>query len=581
MSKIRALYLVLTLLPSIVSIIYVASPGAQAQGHGKQNYFAHLPDIYFSGKEDIPEAIYSFFQSSGAYPEEVVLGAVQFVRREAADKKALRLSDIERKRESVERQGRRSAVQSIVSYDQDFDGKVTREEVEAVLRERYTQSNSGRFPNDGGESRLQEDIRNVMKADMDGDGTVTLAEAANAFSARKPPIDSFDRHRQLISLDIDGDGAFSTLEAEAIVRAAFPLLDENGNGVLDAEEKRWIENRQRGRQEIQKRLKEVESISCDLPPADKTEDVTLVALIEGAIYSDVTVAGHKTLTYVTDLKISTGREKSYLVLAADSPMIWRIREGADKISKLVVVAPRGNDGAPVAGVMGIARDRVSFRTKEECVPLLRGEIGNGEDALPQAKAVILKALGKAPAVVSAHHVGAALEITEDGKVVWQDRRPLAPENPSDEFDDKVWRAHIAPHEKPLARLNSKEVISLAKPEPYIVLPTVYGVASLVKKGDLTPVPTGVTKSILRDSGRTVSIIGIETIVGTTASVEHVEMMDFRLEKDIGYFPPGLSSFHIMKFLVPHGIAVPAGDTLLECARRGADGQLRVFASRCR
>lgn len=107
----------------------------------------------------------------------------------------------------------------------------------------------------------------LKQADLNGDGSVTVAEAQQAHAQRAQAIDSNNdgnisvaeleahaaqrrqerRAQRLLKLDSNGDGVVSTAEFVAARNARVAQMDRNGDGILQAEELTHPGRRHRGR----------------------------------------------------------------------------------------------------------------------------------------------------------------------------------------------------------------------------------------------------------------------------------------------------------------------------------------------
>lgn len=144
--------------------------------------------------------------------------------------------------------------------DKDFDGQLTREEMQTLRENERTEHARKHFARmdangDGVVSEAEmlaiqsermdrhgehrEDRRAAMldRFDSDGDGVLSEAERATAREARmgKRVKDRFKTKRRKAKrprLDADGDGLISRAEYDAMGEALFTRMDANGDGVL-------------------------------------------------------------------------------------------------------------------------------------------------------------------------------------------------------------------------------------------------------------------------------------------------------------------------------------------------------------
>ncbi|MEL6643878.1 MAG: hypothetical protein AAFQ79_08085 [Pseudomonadota bacterium] len=131
----------------------------------------------------------------------------------------------------------RKALQRFADHDLDGDGVATLAEVEQVSHGRYGFTVGD--PDADGHSGVARSIENVMRADIDGDTSVTQDEM---LAAEQEDIDRMVAFETLVhgglttGLDRDGDGIVVFDEVVAGFDALLPSLDSNGDGRITSKE---------------------------------------------------------------------------------------------------------------------------------------------------------------------------------------------------------------------------------------------------------------------------------------------------------------------------------------------------------
>jgi len=554
-----------------------ASAGAIAQ-EACNKHCAALPELRYSSPDDIPEAVIHIFLNT-EFLEAVLSQGLGIIRGAGGDKRHLTKAFVESQKQKEERDRRRQALTSVVVFDTNFDGFVTTAEIEEGLR--IDQHQRG---DDNWVTRRRDEL---MRMDADGDGRISLREAAE-----NPPqrggnyrhMSQSDRLEKLLALDMNGDGVLSDLELESVLRAAFTVLDADGDGRLTQNEKQPLHDRQR-RQQERARLEET-ARKCALPKPAADDDIAFLGIRTASALSTASIAPTGRTTHAAEVSVSALDKKNYLVLASLQPVIWDITGTTSRISQVVVFGPRGQAG-PQAGVRGIPEDRVVFLTTEDCLPRLSSELGGREAEMKNTSAALELFLGRAPEVAQGIDLLHETTLLRGGFVLVRHPSPQKLEKPLAGFDAEIWMEKIASAKMDLRLIAAADVVSPSKAVDLSTLPGAYGLAKFVYDGVIEKVSTGRFARVIGAGGSRVTIIeggGQDNIVinGVPAGEQagrRVPIYEYRLKREV----PDLNvrSMGLNKLLVPLNVKVADDIGMRECTGEKGPAGERVFAIHCR
>jgi hypothetical protein len=427
-------------------------------------------------------------------------------RRAAGEDQILTQDDIEGASEIVEAQGRSGLLTMFFAADLDGDFAVTITEWQKVMAAQPYDVGSGRFD----------------KWDTDRDGVATLKEAyaaANAsVSLRAPPLDPMLALSTFMALDAARDGALTASELEQAGRETFSRYDADNDGVLTpAERKRFAEEQRKHRQG---QYQNVAAASCGLPKAVPEEKVFFVSGYEAAALSTVTTAGQDRETHTAEIFIEPGNERLFIIATSYTPMIWRVTGAVERISHFVT----GAGGR--AGVVGLDSDRVTFASLATCIPawtsaekITDGRINAINKAIGSASSGIFSAYTLAKVTLpSAASLQPNIQPRRTKPIVEFAWGPLQP------TQNAAIKALKQFSPGGVITIDALSVLSSVRAEDYDVLPQEAGLAQLIQED----------------------------------KIELDPRLGYVIKQAIPRFPAGLSGAHAVRFVLQHGVPMPAG-----------------------
>lgn len=147
-------------------------------------------------------------------------------------------ADLKLQRQINEAAVRAGALSSLLQFDLDGDGVVTRDEIETYLAGNMMMILLSQSRGDAADAdrQFQSAVTQAMAPDTNGDGRIDAAEMLA--TAAKHAIRFGGNSLQWVALTLDenGDGRVTRVEYLRAAEAIFWTIDSNGDGVLSKEE---------------------------------------------------------------------------------------------------------------------------------------------------------------------------------------------------------------------------------------------------------------------------------------------------------------------------------------------------------
>lgn len=382
----------------------------------------------------------------------------------------------------------------LLRADLDGDGTVARAEIDVVDKM----------------SGFVGEPYSALGADKNGDGTISAAEISSAAQRMADAQLTGGILQALIDLDANSDGLVSETELQYALRHAAVSVPEQEH-----------------------------ALECNLPSPTKAGEVVLVSGYEGNALSSVTVAGQDRETSLATLRIEPGQGPIYLIVSSLSPVIWEVVGATERIERMIVERSKVKDG-PGAGIIGVPRARITFLQADQCLGYLESQSsgkallkkGKISDILKKETRMIveyeIKTL-KIPSGLSAERIqprhptgtrvkknGRLYELTDDGLKFLQEDPPQRPGSLSVDML-RFWPGG-------LAFVNVDEVVAPAAVENYVILPQEAGILQLIDQG----------------------------------KIRHLDDGAYLIQKPIPRFPAGLNGAHQVRFILGRDVPMPAG-----------------------
>jgi Ca2+-binding EF-hand superfamily protein len=481
-------------------------------------------------------------------------------------------------------QVRTAGLMTVMRYDLDGDGAVTEDEIRRAMRyDLRSQLSSSALnaaglaipPINGSEKMIEDNIRSIMALDTDKDGKVNYAEALKFKFPGLQPMFGMNgqsaRARQALTLDSGSNGEVTLADYQAAGEALFRKIDADADGKISPQEladyrgkplppdsaarKEAFDARLREQAEAARKKREAEvaaQAGCDMPAASDKAKVVLLSAYETDALSSAALGSQDVVIHAGRAVVEPGDEPIYVVLASYAPTIWQFSGAVERIERLVMGGSLGGSlgGAnsrdpkqpPLAGVAGIARERITFLARPNCLNYF-SEAPSASSL--QAAGTIRTKAGKAPDVVAAKYSVGSFGVPS-GKIETlreQRKQPLVIMKSQGSLNIIGDASNVIVQSGPsrareemerffpggVTQIDPKSVVADVPVAAYEVLPAQAGLVQLLTAGAVTQ----------NDSG------------------EYIVRQKIR-------FPAGLSGAHAVTFLIMKGTPYPDGDPAHSC-----------------
>lgn len=546
---------------------------------------AHAADDVYPSLDAIPAAMIETLLQPDQFEQKYVATMAGVLRANARETGALTLADIEAAEARQKRELSRSRLRDAMAYDQNFDLKVTEDEIRTSFNDRRARRGDD-TPAAERKKMLEQQVAGILaRYDTDKDGVITSREAGTPpENDERWPYRRSGNSRDLLALDPDKDGTLTGVEMEALARKAFRTVDKNRDGTISREETQGLAK--------VIRVNRLKSSGCALPAAGPQEKVMMIYTAGGGAWSDIALGGEARETNAVTLDIGTGAEPLYLVVASQKPVIWRVTGDTARISRMVLAGPVSAqqmeldpDGGRVilspskgkevlAGVTGLPTEKVLFLkgdNHQNCLPIgLQMHFGSGQvrhvSSIEGEESSLKMLLGRDADQQYAGYNPVKLAVGSDKISALPPAENTAPA--PEGFDPEVWKQALVLQPGGVAFSKGESIVTEARPQVYKILPGWVGLAQMVKQGILKAekmappatriiVTDGMSMMVVRNSG------GGAVVKNSDARIIVTDDWEFRILKDADAFPVGLDGAFSTQFVLPKGIKLP------DMKRRGA------------
>ncbi len=526
----------------------------------------------FEDFASIPEILRKNLQSKSTR-EQYILSVMNFLRRNGIDQVKLTVEGLREKEKEALLNTKKQQITSTLQYDENLDGEVSFEEAKTAILKKSPHLKEKRYARN-----FERIFQNVTKLDKNGDSVISHKEMRDLSDEWKNQItNKLSPYKQYLALDPNKDGVLTGNELEEIARKAFAVLDKNNDGIISVKEREPYTKAQKiygGRNIISKE-------QCSIPKVSDNMKLMAVGVYEGRAISTVTAIGQDKKTTAIKIRIEDNQPPTYLILSSFDPIMWQFEGNVGAIKYVVVGSSQVNKNMKSgSGVIGIDKDKITF-AKRKCVPyfynvtsprilLSKGSIRLLTGRMPDAingsygvrevnisdnkitfpvkyknKEVIQKAIIINPSdkpVISGRLENIAERwAREDNK--YKIYIPPAPQG----YDKALWNDFVSYNPGGIVKIDASKVVSDEKAENYDVLPKMAGIIKLIHDG----------------------------------FIEKIDNRQFRIIKDIPWFPAGLSRRVTVTLIIAKGVKKQQGSPGRSCVIMEETGEVVGHKIFCR
>ena len=477
----------------------------------------------------------------------------------------------------------------VMRFDLDGDAAVTEDEIRKATR--YEQRFQPVIPGARGPEQVIEDlVRKIMVLDTDRDGKVTVSEAgkhAEPGLLRMGRGPQSQRAREALTLVGGSKGEVTLADYQTAGAVLFRKIDSDSDGAISPHElteyrqrpdtpegaariaaAEMVQKRQRELDEaVRKQQQEAEAAraGCAMPKASESAKVVLLSAHKTEALSSVTLGSQDAVVYAGRVVVEPGPAPLYIVIPTFSATIWQFSGAVERVERVVMSSlmtgsDRGNvQLPPLVGATGIARDRLSFLARSDCLRYFK-QIPSSDSV--ETITAVRKATGKEPEVVAAKYSVNGFAVPSGKVETLKDERPqplviqksegtlniigdssnvIIQAGPSRARDEMYWYFPGG-----VIDIDPKTVVAAVQVAAYEVLPSQAGLAQLLATGALTQ----------------------------NSSREYLVRRKIR-------FPAGLYGAHSVTFLITKGTPYPDGDPGHSCVIMEETGERKPAACRSR
>jgi len=261
---------------------------------------------------DVPDILLARL-NTGAVREQFVAQQLGTLRAFDRNNDGLDRDDVTLAGEMARAQARANSVGEMLAQDLNGDFKVTREEMLRVAQ-------------GDPQSRIRHAKASLERFDTNGDGVITLAEAA----AGARDVGSDRDGSALLAIDPNRDGRLTVVELQAEAERTFDSVDRNGDRRISAEEYAVVADRIREINMLQS------APACAMPEVPAGARLLVYGGYDSNALSSASIGGSGEETGLVDVRIEAGSEPLYLVLTSYESLVWRFSGATGRVAHVVV-----------------------------------------------------------------------------------------------------------------------------------------------------------------------------------------------------------------------------------------------------
>jgi len=335
---------------------------------------------------------------------------------------------------------RANTVQSLLVFDENGDGQITKAEFQVVQPNNRTHI---RFP---GEYVF-------IRADKDENDVLTMTEIL-LYGREFPSKASRSRSDWIGGFDKNSDGRITKKEFLASVDN---LMQEFGEPVTEAQDN--------------------SKLGCNASSPSAEDMVVFVSGYEGSGLSNVAVLSLDEVTEVSRLVIEEGDQPLYIMASTYESMIWSITGDVDRVRKFVTSKNRRTERGQYkdkagVGVVGLAKEKIEF-LEPNCLDYYYKPSDSLEGI--RAKGRWSRIAGRKPDKMIGHYAIFSTRIPSGNNV---------PPNSQQRFRRNTVSNLYRYAAEGVIEIDPEKVIAPAKVNLYDVLPQQGGLEQLVKSGHM-------------------------------------------------------------------------------------------------
>lgn len=342
------------------------------------------------------------------------------------------------------------------------------------------------------EQILKQNTQKALAFDINGDRIVTFHEVLEAADELLKKNSASRQTQAAIppSLDLNADGTVTLAEFNKSVAATLSAIDTDGDGTFSKHERATLSNELKALKKQERawraKRKEDEKLrklaeKCRFPAAPSEAKLVLLSAVKGRALSSVTLGRLRKPVTVSDIYVEPGSQPLYVLLAGRSRIIWRFTGAVERVLQVVVNgSDRGAEQLPLAGVTGLAAERIHFVPTVDCLRPFRKQTPS---TVSETNDMVGRILGRtADAAMSQNSISTVSVPTGvfETNAVYANTRDL----PRDGAGSVIWEEFLSSFPGGVIEIDPNSVVTSGEAHAADLLPGMAGLAQLVDKGTL-------------------------------------------------------------------------------------------------